>query len=177
MTKHILLLIGLGALTGVVSAGEIYRYVDEQGRVHYTDEPPAQYERKAEALDLDGVQTYRGARVQTEPRAPRREADQVLGYERVQLLRPSSEQTIRDASHTLTVSVQLVPPLRTKLGHRLQFFLDGQPAGRPTSSTSQTLTEVYRGTHTVQAVVVDASGRQIAQTESRTVYMKPPSVN
>ena len=50
MTKYIVFLCWLGALPGLVAAGEIYRYVDEQGRVHYTDEPPPQYERKAEAL-------------------------------------------------------------------------------------------------------------------------------
>ncbi|WP_165831392.1 DUF4124 domain-containing protein [Abyssibacter profundi] len=179
MTKYIVFLCWLGALPGLVAAGEIYRYVDEQGRVHYTDEPPPQYERKAEALTLDGVQTYEGRRLQTQPRAPRRESDDrgEVGYERVQLMRPASEQTIRDPSHTLTVSVQVAPPLRTKLGHRLQYFLDGQPAGAPTTSTSRTLTEVYRGTHTVQVVVVDGSGRQLAQTERRTVFMKPPSVN
>lgn len=179
MIKHMISLLLMGGLPVLAGAAEIYRYVDEQGRVHYTDEPPAKYERKAEAINLDGVQTYDGARLQAQPRAPRPEPESAnsAGYERVQMIRPSSEQTIRDASNTLTVSVQLTPPLRTKMGHRLQFFLDGQPSGGPTTATSRTLVEVYRGAHSVQAVVVDRSGGQIGQTETRTVYMKPPSVN
>ena len=179
MSKRILSLVLLCAVPAAGVAGEVYRYVDESGRVHYTDEPPPEYERSAERLDLDGVQTYDAARSPVTPEPPTRaEKDEASSrYETVALVRPRSEETIRDPSHTLTVSVRLTPALRTKVGHRLQYFLDGRPVGSPTTSTSRTLTDVFRGTHTVQVVVTDKNGRQIGQTGTRTVFMKPPTVS
>lgn len=179
MIKRIFSLFIFGLISFPVMAGDIYRYVDEDGRVHYTDEPPPQYGSQAEQLDLGGVQTYDAARVPQTPEPPTRSDSSAapLRYEVVEMLRPRPEETIRDPSHTLTVSVRLTPPLRTKQGHSLQYFVDGKPSGGPTTSTSRTLTEVFRGTHSVQVVVLDKSGRQVGQTETRSVFMKPPSVN
>lgn len=179
MMIRVLALLSLAAVVGAALAGEVYRYTDEEGRVHYTDEPPPGYEDSAERLQLDGVQTYEPKRAQTQPRNPRPAPDVEASrrYESVAITRPGNEQTIRDPQPSLTVSVQSSPPLRTKLGHQFRYFLNGRPQGGPTTATSRTLREVYRGTHTVQVVVIDRSGRQVAQSPTVTVFKKPPTVN
>ena len=168
-------------LLPAVAAAEIYRYVDEQGNVHYTDEPPARYEQQAEQVEVEPVQTV-NSRVPSAPPPvrPSRSQDGSAPaglYDQVRIGQPANEQTIRDASHTLTVVVQSEPPLRTKLGHGAVFYLDGQRVNdTPLSKTSLTLTDVYRGVHTISVDYVDASGAVIAQTTPVTVFMKPPRV-
>lgn len=166
-------------VAGTATAGEVYRYTDEQGRVHYTDEPPPAYEDSAEKVELDGIQTYTPQRAQTKPREPEREPDveATRRYESVTITRPSNEQTLRDPQPTLTVSVQTTPPLRTKLGHQLRYFFNGKPVGAATTATSRTIPDVYRGTHTLQVIVVDRGGRQVAQSPTIRVFKKPPTVN
>lgn len=168
-------------LLPLVAAAEIYRYVDDQGKVHYTDEPPARYKDQAQAVEVEPVQTIRSRVPQVAPArqgsAPRGASAPGALYTRVEITEPGNEQTIRDASHELPVLVQMQPTLRTEMGHGVVFYLDGQRVNAtPSSRPGITLTEVYRGVHTVSADIVDASGNVLAQAKPVSVFMKPPRV-
>lgn len=177
--KHLLTL--LCCALPLVAAAEIYRYVDEDGSVHYTDELPPEHENAAETVDLEPLRTVESrapAATSTLSRSTR-QPKQAGGatYSSVEIARPVNEQTIRDASNTLTVVVQSEPPVRTNLGHRVRFLLDGKAVNsEPIASNTITMREVYRGTHTVSAEIVDSQGQVIGGTDPVTVYMKPPRV-
>lgn len=165
----------------LVAAAEIYRYVDDDGNVHYTDEPPAQYKDTAKPVDLEPLRTVDLPSVSGVQSAGASQTGRSAGqggaaaYSNVTIARPLNEQTIRDASNTLTVVVQTQPSLRTDLGHGLRFLLNGEPVNsEPVAANSLTLREVYRGSHTISAEVVAGNGQVIGRATPVTVFMKPP---
>jgi hypothetical protein len=61
--RSVIALIALAALSGAVAAQTAYRWVDEQGKVHYSDQPPPPSARQAEEKHLsagrpDAVPAY-----------------------------------------------------------------------------------------------------------------------
>lgn len=62
MITHTLLLIGLCLLTQSLVASEIYRYVDANGQIHFTDTPPTKSSkpiRNRRQANLSSVQIYK----------------------------------------------------------------------------------------------------------------------
>jgi len=68
----------------------------------------------------------------------------------------------------------LDPPLQPS--HLLDLFVDGQRRNLNTTSTDLTLEDVYRGTHTIQAVVVDQSGAEVLRSLATTFMVQQSSI-
>ena len=69
----------------------------------------------------------------------------------------------------MTVSVAITPKLQSD--HQLELMMDGQKVAGPSSSTSLTAKEVWRGAHSFSVQVVDRRGKQIGQSNSVTVHV------
>lgn len=157
------------------AAAKIYKWTDEQGNVHYGDEPP----EGAEAVDLPPAPVYESPKrpqgsPRTGDRTARESANQGPAYERFAIAAPGDESTIRGAEQTITVRVAAEPRLRA--GHTVTIQLDGEAvASGPRLQFS--IGPVYRGAHTLTAVVRDASGKVIERSERVTFYKHQPSVN
>jgi hypothetical protein len=75
----------------------------------------------------------------------------------------------------LTVDVVVAP--RVQDGHRLGLIFDGAALNQPPSSgTSFTVNEVWRGQHTVQAVIFDASNEQVLRSAPVQFMVQQPSL-
>ncbi len=164
-------LIAILLLVPLVASAEIYRYVDDEGNVVFTDEPPAD---DAEPLELEPLPTTR-FETGTPPPATDTADQPATGpaYARVAIAAPAPEATVRNATQTVPVSVELEPALQPD--HTLTVFLDGQPRITGATGTSHTLENVYRGRHTVAAAVLDAAGNEIARSETVTFFKHQPS--
>ena len=171
-------------LSAAASAQQVYRWVDEDGVVHYSDQPPpGETGESAESVDIEvppGIgNPVRGLAVQ--PRGTRTGDDDdaaatetVGGYRSASIVEPQAQQVLWNIATRLSVSMTLEPALAGS--HRVQWLLDGQPIGEPGTSLSTTLTPVYRGEHTVSATIVDGTGSTIFSTESVTFYVQQASV-
>lgn len=158
----------------VPAAAKIYKWTDEQGNVHFSDEPPPE---GAEQLDLPPLPTYQAPqrpisgglerRVQQPEPEPR-------GYQRLAIASPGREATIRGVQQTITVNVVVEPPLRP--GHSVEILYDGERAAVG-ARTRFRISPVYRGAHTLAAVIRDADGRVVARSETITFYKHQPTVN
>lgn len=154
-------------------AAEVYRWVDEDGVVHYTDKSP---DASAEPADLPALQPY-------QPRsAPSREdgenAHAAVGgtpdYQ-LRIASPAQDQVIRSPQPAQTVSAAVKPPLAK--GHGLRFVFDGQDVNeQPTRSASIQIPAVYRGTHTLSVSVVDGNGKELKRSDTVTFHKIPPTV-
>ncbi len=51
--KRFLIFVVVGLFAGLLMAQEAYRWVDEEGNVHYSDQPPPEDEQDAERVRLD----------------------------------------------------------------------------------------------------------------------------
>jgi hypothetical protein len=147
----------------------IYRWVDAQGVVHYTDSP----QPGAQQLQVAPAQTYRAPPVEG-PSGPDAAGPSVPDYQACQIEQPAAEQSFY-APDQVAVNVQLVPPLRG--GDRLAVTVDGkqlQPADD--SGLNFAVTEPDRGAHSVTAVVRDPNGRAACRAQPVSFYVRRPSL-
>ncbi len=167
MLKRILFL-GLVVAVGAAHAGSIYKYTLSNGDVVYSDKPPPA--DQGEEVKLEPLQSF------SLPPAPpledsteKEDEPETAGYEAFKVTTPTNDATIRDNGGNVRVSLSLSPGLRS--GHSIEVMMDGQSIGSG-KGTSVTLTDVDRGTHTVQAAVKDNQGKEIARSNSVIFHLK-----
>lgn len=168
-------------LPAAVTAQDIYRWVDEDGVVHYSDQPPPD-DDAAEPVALEVPPGFSNpvrelvapARRSARDDAADRAAETVGGYRSATIVEPQAQQVLWNLATRLPVAMTLEPALAGS--HRVQWLLDGQPIGDPGTALSTTLSPVYRGTHTLEAVIVDGTGNRIFGTEPVTFYVQQASV-
>ena len=154
---------------GALPAATVYKNVQPDGTVIYSDIPSA----GAEEIDLPEIQFYTAPRLDTDlgsDDAAGQAAEQDSeGYDTFAIASPENDATLRDNAGNVSISLEIQPALRA--GHQIDIRLDGTSIGRG-SGTSVALTNVDRGTHTVQALVLDGDGREVASTGSVTFHLR-----
>src|SRR5580700_8209385 len=144
-------------LCSLALAATVYKWVDENGVVHYSDQPHA----NAEKLQVKDAQTFPHSSLGVAPSAgnvPPPAAQRTGGpYQGCAVVRPTDQ------------------PL--KPGDQIFVSLDGQPIneGKPTGAQF-TLSPVDRGTHTLQAQVRDVDETILCQTPAVTFSIHQPSL-
>ncbi len=159
---RILLLLALIWVPVTGGAGEIYRWVDEDGNVHYSD----QQRDGAEKVETRPMETFEAAPV-TQP-ASRQEAE-TFSYDSVRITRPEQDQIIWRAEGDVSVSVNVSPQLRP--GHRIIILLDGEAVAEGSGAN---LGELDRGTYEVRANVMEGSD-EVAASSPVTFHIRQPS--
>jgi hypothetical protein len=148
-----------------VSAGPAWRWVDADGTVHYSDRPVP---GAVEVYLPDANAPAPAAQSSTTTAASAPVTTTVpLGanaqYTQLAIASPVAEQTLWNTGGTLNIDVAVGP--RVQQGHRLGLIYDGELLNLPPSSgTSFTLDDVFRGIHTVQAVILDANNTQVLRS-------------
>lgn len=162
----------LMGLSTAAHAATVYRWVDENGTIHYSDTPHTD----AETIKLKEPNTYDAPanlpKIEPRQESPAQEAQ----YQSLTLTQPEPESTIWNNQGEFTASIRLEPALDTAAGHTIQFKLDGDVVAT-TQSRQWHFSGVNRGAHTVQAVVVDDRGKALIQSEPVTLYLHQQSIN
>jgi hypothetical protein len=168
---RILLVLLLLVASAAVAKEEVYKWVDENGVVHYTDKPPSD---NAAPAKLPPLQTYKGGSAPDLRKFDKGPQDgkPYAGLTQVQVVTPSHDETFRGGERTVPIAVVVTPSLRE--GQQLIYVVDGKPQSLPTTDTSYALTNVDRGSHSVAVTVVDATGRELGRSGTVTFHMKPP---
>lgn len=170
MRKTSLILLPALLLSSPFAFSEIYRYVDEQGNVVFSDEPPAD-KRPANTVDIPHINTIPAEPLRT-PTAPSKAeapSDSSAVYDSLSIRSPAHDSTVRDNTGDIRVQVALQPALAD--GHQLVLFLDGVEfaRGRRYNATAK---NVDRGSHTLEAVVYDAKGKVLIRSPASQVHLK-----
>jgi hypothetical protein len=163
-------LILLSALSGTVaSAAPAWTWVDADGTVHYSDRPVP----GARQVELSGAQGFGSTQRATAPRTSGEGDSSTAPYQRIEILSPAEQETLWNIGAVLPVQVSFQPALQP--GHRYDVALDGQRRNINTASNRVTLPDVFRGTHTLQVVVIDAAGAELMRSETRTFFVQQTS--
>lgn len=88
---------------------------------------------------------------------------------------PSAEEIIHDHGGHGSVSVALEDGAVLSKGYAIGRLFDGRTAAAYANGTRFALSGVVRGSHRLQALIVDASGRVLARSAPLTFYMRQAS--
>ena len=160
------------------SQGEIYKVVDEDGNVTFTDQRPG---AGAEPMDLPPLSVIE-TDVQV-PETPAAVADQEpkpptskelrKQFRDFAITQPEQEQTFWGTANTVFVSwgsSEAIPPEMS-----VMLFVDGK--GQKAPATGGVGLTLDRGEHQVHAELRDERGRRIVTTKTITFFIKQHSQN
>lgn len=154
---------------------EVYRWTDSSGNVHFSDQP----HKGAKPVELPPVQTYSPPEPTPEKKAdagkPDDDENLSPSYKSVSIVQPAPQSTIRNSQGLVPVVVEFEPKLRKN--DKVQLIYDGKPMGEPQNKPFFTLTNVFRGSHTISVQVFSDEGVMINESEPVTFFMHQPRVN
>ncbi len=168
-TRLLIAITLLGGASITAAAEQIFRSVDENGNVVFSDTPPAQ-SRGAEPVDLPEMNEYpsqrpvyrQGETSETPPVAAPR-------YAEVKVVSPHNDEAIRNNAGSVHVEISSDPVLAP--GHTLQLIMDGEVIAANTTGSFD-LSYVDRGTHRLEARIIDdATGDELARSEAVTFHL------
>jgi hypothetical protein len=139
---------------------DVYKSVNEKGEIVYSDQPAP----NAKRMQLPDLPTYTAPTIPVFSSAPET-APVASPYKSVKIVAPENDATIRDNQGVVRVQVALNPPLMTKVGHKIQFYLNGEPHGMPVGTPSISFSNLDRGTYTLTTSVLDAKGDVLVSTD------------
>lgn len=150
--------------------GEIFKTVDKNGRVVYTDVPPAN--SNAKAIELPTLNTLPPEKIGDHATVNGTTAHVDYVYT-ISLTSPSNGTTLMPDERNLTMTVSLNQPLQP--GYFINYLMDGSVITKSTEAT-YTLVEPPRGEHKISATVTDENDKPIAESESVGVIVMRPMV-
>ena len=164
------------------AVAQVYKTVDEEGNVVYTDQAPKDGSEPMELPPLSIVEAPEYEAI------ARPKADVDVGedegkelslrqlrsrYRGFAIISPEDEQSLWNPQGLITMAWQAPYPLQQ--GMQVRATMDGEQIGL-TSDRVIPITRLERGAHTLEAVLVDARGRTIATAETVTFFIRQPSV-
>lgn len=154
----------------VLGGAEVYRWVDAEGQVHYSDRPGEGADRVV--LDIVPPSSSPAVAVSAPGRKSSKAGNETApGYEALTIQAPGQDETLWNIEGQLDVAVAPQPALQA--GHRIQLLLDGQTAAELEPGATRTrLSDVYRGQHTLLARIQDEFGTTLKQSEPVTFYVQ-----
>lgn len=153
-------------------ATTLYKYIDAQGNVAYSDSKPADH--NAKLIHVPEIQTYEAQMI---PAAKDSNAENttapalqenMINYQTFQITTPSVQQHFHNQA-IITVKIEIAPALAQD--HKIQVFLDGKAIGKATTTTEVDLVNVERGEHSVYASIYSAEANVLKTTPSVLFYV------
>jgi len=149
-------------------ATPIYKYVDEQGVVTYSDTPqPGSVE-----VQIKPIQQYSAPKLSESqnaklPDLPLLQTPPDITYTALTVKEPKAGDVFDSGTETITVTGTVSPELATQ--HLVQLTLDGAPLGTPEHTLVFSLPHLERGDHTVSLAIIDPNALDTPLITSNTV--------
>lgn len=145
--------------SAMAAADEVYRHVDADGTVHYSDQPP---HRNARPLQL-GAPSGITPGTRTRKRFYSAEALRAAARFAVSVESPTPGQVLHPGLDRAVAAASVMPGLVTGFG--LMYFLDGKAlTERPIDDLSLLLPALEPGGYRLSVAVIDAQGREVARS-------------
>ena len=171
MLRHLLIASSLilSLTLSSLATAEVYKTVDKNGRITYTDGPPT--DTTAKPVELKTINSLPSPpaipHTSLSNSGPKQEAPEY----QVQILAPENGTTLLADERSVTLSVSLNPNLHD--GDSLAYKIDGTTLAT-TNELSYTVTEPPRGEHSLTVDVVDRDGNSLAQSNAITLVVMRP---
>jgi hypothetical protein len=157
------------SLTCSLAAADVYKTVDKNGKVVYTDKPDGK--QPAELVKLPPVNTLPSEPTNTYVPTIAPNAD-VASYQ-VSIVSPRNNATITAEQRDLGIAITLDRPLDSS--HWLLYFMNGELL-EETQASNIFIQEITRGTHTLEVEVVAKDGTSLGKSAQVVVNVMRPIV-
>lgn len=159
----------LALLPALAFAG-VYKWIDDDGTVHYSDTP----QPGSEEVHVPPPQTYSPSPLPVFTPTPETR-DAPAQYSRLEMTAPAHDASIWENTGSIAIGFAMEPPLKSGRGHRLEVLVDGQV--RATATGADVIVEnVERGSHSLQGRIVNAAGEVLISSAPVTVHVHRQSV-
>ena len=151
---------------------KLYKCPDAEGNTVYTDEACAD----GKQIKLPPSSTYTPKKIS--PIKPTNKKSKGLAkdkYESLIVNTPVNDSVIHNSGGVVNVSYTLVPGIKSALGHKFSIVVDGKQLKTKGLTSQIRLSDMYRGTHTVQINVVDEK-KVLISSETTSFHIKQTSV-
>lgn len=181
MSKGMIAVLVLLVFLTPVFAGDIYKVVDKDGNVTFTDQKPSAGAEPVDLPPLSVVETdtppppvaAAGSAVEDGAEKPLTPRQMRRLYKDFRIIQPQNEETFWGTANTVVVSWGSSQALADDM--KAILYVNGQPQDVPgAGSVSLTL---ERGEHSVYVELRDGSNRRITTTETVTFFVKQHSAN
>ena len=165
-------LILLILLSTMFAHATVYKWVDENGKVHFSDEPI----KNAEVVEFkeNTQNNIKLPEVTALPSVPSDPAVKSIDY-KMSIASPTEEETIRNNEGDITIITNISPQLASS--HQLGLFMDGKQMGSKQTIGLFKLTNIDRGEHSFVVKAFDKSGKKIASTPTRKIFLHRTNLN
>lgn len=166
---RILIAILLVCIAQVAQAADrpLYRFVDDNGVVHYTDKPPSKNAKPMQRNKLGRLALAPVARNSVNlPSVPRFA---------VHFDTPTPGQIYHDGAAEIPVAFSVMPGLISGFG--LMLKVDGENVGKkPIREIRSSVRDLGAGPHILVAVLMNARGQELARSSPLKIHVRPALV-
>ncbi len=153
---------------GVALAEEstVYKKYNKEGVVEFSDVP----DKNAKSVPIPPMNTYKQKPL---PKNFQKRVESVdpETYQSLVIASPVEDKIVRQNAGNITVSIASKPALNS--AHRVRFVLDGnEKTTLLVSKPTVTFKNVSRGTHTVQAFIVNNAGKVLISSKSVKFHLQ-----
>jgi hypothetical protein len=181
MIRKLIPLVVLLLPLAAVAEGEIYKIVDKDGNVTFTDQRPSSTAQPMELPPLSIIETDievpaeadGGAAEEAAEALPLTPRELRRKYRDFRITSPQQEETFWGTANAVSVTWAASEPITEDL--TVFLFVDGDSQQFPVNGSAQLVLE--RGEHQVYAELRDPRNRRITSTEPVTFFVKQFSQN
>lgn len=176
-----------------VSIAGIYKYTDEEGNVHFTDKPisgakkikenkPSVAPAPKSSFNPSSTKkprtrtTVKVFKMEVREQPKQKPKPKAKRYKSIKIVSPEHDQAYRSNNGDVEIVYSISPPLQTKFKHKIKLVFDGKKLPGQWESSTISLTNLDRGTHTISAIVVDKKGKKLIQSSTTTFHLLRHSV-
>ena len=158
------------AYVGKTNAGPVFKEIDDQGNVTFTDRPSET--GNSTKVEIGPVNTQKAVTPPAPPEKPEKPEDEPeeVDYSSARITQPANNSTVPPGQLNVIVQIGLSPQLQA--GHLVRLYHNGRRHGTPTSATSFSLTNLNRGEHQVRAEIIGSNGKIKSKTQVVTFFVK-----
>ena len=157
-----------------LGSADVYRWIDADGQVHFSDQPQSGAERIT--INVSPPASSPGAG--SSPNASSQFGDQTpataVGYQSLTITSPAQDQVLWNIEGQLDVAAVVQPALQP--GHVLRFYLDGRTEAAAPGETRIQFPEVFRGEHTLRVEIADESGITLVSSPMSRFFVRQTSI-
>ncbi len=161
---------GITVITTSAHAAGIYRHVDANGKVVFTDQPP----EHAEEVDLPKINTVPAEKANRSAADTQQSKKEVFtGYQSLTLGGVEAGATLYQPEGPVSIYARMEPPLQP--GHRLS--MRHNETSVETANGSYTIPHIDRGSHRFQAEIHDGAGKLLIASTVLEFHVQRPVVS